>query len=95
MSQLCDHGGRLPTCRLDACVGGLARAAAFWIHSSDWGRSVPYTYRWPIRTSPASPARSPLFGPDPSLGWPCSMWAWASPTRISETGSDRKLRTVG
>jgi hypothetical protein len=52
-------------------------------------------YKWPISTRPASPARSPLFGPGPSLARPGSMRVLAGPTRISGPGSDRKLGTVG
>jgi hypothetical protein len=46
------------------------------------------TYRCPISTRPASPARSPLFRP----GY---MRTRAGPARISGPDSDRKLGTVG
>jgi hypothetical protein len=52
-------------------------------------------YRWPISTRPASPARSPLFGPDLSPAQPGSMRARADPTQISGSGSNRKLGMVG
>ena len=56
---------------------------------------VPIDYRWPISTRPASPTRSPLFGLGPSPSRPGSMRARAGPARISGSGSDRKLGTVG
>jgi hypothetical protein len=58
---------------------------------------APYCskYRCPISTRPASPARSPLFGPGPSPARPGSMRARAGPARISGPGSDKKLGTVG
>jgi hypothetical protein len=59
------------------------------------GRPLPDGYRCPISTRPASPARSPLFGPGPSPARPGYMRARAGPARISGPGSDRKLGTVG
>jgi hypothetical protein len=52
-------------------------------------------YRWPISTTAASPARSPLFRPDPNPARLSSMRARPGPARISGLGSERKLGTVG
>jgi hypothetical protein len=54
-----------------------------------------HRYRCPISTRPASPARSPFFGPGPSPARPGYMQARAGPARISGPGSDRKLGTMG
>jgi hypothetical protein len=52
-------------------------------------------YRCPISTRPVSPARSPLFGSGSSPSWPGSMRVRTDPTRISGSGSDKKLGMVG
>jgi hypothetical protein len=54
-----------------------------------------YGYRCPISTRPASPARSPFFGPGPSPARPGYMRARTGPARISGPGSDKILGTMG
>jgi hypothetical protein len=55
----------------------------------------PFNYIWLISTTPLGPARSPLFGPDPSPAKSGSMRVRVGPARISGSSPDRKLSTVG
>jgi hypothetical protein len=52
-------------------------------------------YRWQISTRPVSSARSPLFGPDPSLTRPGSMQPRAGPGTDKRAGPRQETKHGG